>query len=144
KARTLRQKWYAGETISGSIGQGYLTVTTLQLASAIRGIAMGGVWHKPHLVKEREESPRKYPLDPANVQKVVDGMYGVVNKGGTGARGQCKGLEICGKTGSAQTASNAYAKSHKGEALDNSCFVGFGQRNNPEIVVAALWQRGEP
>jgi penicillin-binding protein 2 len=77
------------------------------------------------------------------VQKVVDGMYGVVNEGGTGARGQLKGIEICGKTGSAQTASNAYAKSHKGEALDNSWFVGFGQRNNPEIVVAALWQRGE-
>src|SRR3984893_14190368 len=143
KARTLRQKWYAGETISVSIGQGYLTVTPLQLASAIGGIAMGGVWYKPHLVKGHEETPRKHALDPANVQKVVDGMYGVVNEGGTGARGQLKGIEICGKTGSAQTASNAYAKSHKGAALDNSWFVGFGQKNNPEIVVAALWQRGE-
>jgi len=70
-------------------------------------------------------------------------MYGVVNEGGTGVRAQLKGLEICGKTGSAQTASNAYAKSHKGAALDNSWFVGFGQRNNPEIVIAVLWQSAE-
>jgi penicillin-binding protein 2 len=143
KARTLRQKWYAGETISVSIGQGYLTVTPLQLASAIGGIAMGGLWYKPHLVKGHEEPPRKYPLDPVKVQKVVDGMYGVVNEGGTGVRAQLKGIEICGKTGSAQTASNAYAKSHKGAAQDNSWFVGFGQRNNPEIAVVALWQNGE-
>jgi penicillin-binding protein 2 len=143
KIRNYRQKWYAGETISVSIGQGALTVTPIQLASAVGGIAMGGVWYKPHLVKGHEEPPRKYALDPENVQKVVDGMYGVVNEGGTGVRAQLKGVEICGKTGSAQTASNAYAKSHKGAALDNSWFVGFGQRNNPEIVVAVLWQNAE-
>jgi penicillin-binding protein 2 len=143
KIRNYRQKWYAGETISVSIGQGALTVTPLQLASAIGGVAMGGVWYKPHLVKGHDEPPRKWALDPANVQKVVDGMYGVVNEGGTGVRAQLKGIEICGKTGSAQTASNAYAKTHKGAAVDNSWFVGFGQKNNPEIVVAALWQNGE-
>jgi penicillin-binding protein 2 len=143
KIRNYRQKWYAGETISVSIGQGALTITPIQLASAVGGIAMGGVWYKPHLVKGHEEPPRKYALDPENVQKVVDGMYGVVNEGGTGVRAQLKGIEICGKTGSAQTASNAYAKSHKGAALDNSWFVGFGQRNNPEIVIAVLWQNAE-
>jgi penicillin-binding protein 2 len=144
KIRNFRQKWYAGETISVSIGQGALTVTPLQLASAIGGLAMGGVWQKPHLVKGHEEPPRKWPLDPAKVQKVVDGMYGVVNEGGTGVRAQLKGIEICGKTGSAQTASNQFVKSHRSAGmLDNSWFVGFGQRNNPEIVVAALWQGGE-
>ena len=144
KARTLRQKWYAGETISVSIGQGYLTVTPIQLASAIGGIAMAGVWHKPHLVKGAEEKPREAKLDPANVQKVVDGMYAVVNEGGTGVRAQLKGIEVCGKTGSAQVVSNAYAKAHKSVATaDNSWFVGFAQRNNPEIVVAALWQSAE-
>ena len=51
KLRNYRQKWYAGETISVAIGQGALTVTPLQLARAIGGIAMGGVWHHPHLVK---------------------------------------------------------------------------------------------
>src|SRR5947209_15920992 len=84
KLRNFRQKWYAGETISVSIGQGALTVTPLQLAHAIGGIAMGGVWYKPHFVKGQDSKPRTAKLDPANVQKVVDGMYGVVNEGGTG------------------------------------------------------------
>ena len=51
KLRTYRQKWYAGETISVAIGQGALTVTPIQLARAIGGLAMGGVWHHPHLLK---------------------------------------------------------------------------------------------
>jgi penicillin-binding protein 2 len=144
KIRNFRQKWYAGETISVSIGQGALTVTPIQLASAIGGIAMGGVWYTPHLVKGLNEKPREAPLDPANVQKVVDGMYGVVNEGGTGARAQLKGIDVCGKTGSAQVVSKGYAQAHKSaETADNSWFVGFAQRNNPEIVVAALWQSAE-
>jgi penicillin-binding protein 2 len=144
KIRNYRQKWYPGETISVSIGQGALTVTPLQLASAVGGLAMGGVWHRPHLVKGQQLPPREWKLDSANVQKVVDGMYGVVNEGGTGVRAQLKGIEVCGKTGSAQTASNDFVKTHKGAAkLDNSWFVGFAQRNNPEIVVAALWEGGE-
>ncbi|HVW86221.1 MAG TPA: penicillin-binding protein 2, partial [Bryobacteraceae bacterium] len=50
KLRNFRQKWFAGETISVSIGQGALTVTPLQLARAIGGLAVGGVWHVPHLL----------------------------------------------------------------------------------------------
>lgn len=143
KIRNFRQKWYAGETISVSIGQGALTITPLQLARAIGGIAMGGIWHKPHLVKGHDEPPHEWALDPVNVQKVVDGMYAVVNEGGTGIRARLPNIEVCGKTGSAQTASNEFAKSHKGAAVDNSWFVGFAQRNNPEIVVAALFEGGE-
>src|SRR6202011_4008291 len=52
KARLYRQKWYAGETISVGIGQGAVAVTPLQLARAIGGIAVGGVWHTPHLVRD--------------------------------------------------------------------------------------------
>ena len=55
KIRNFRQKWYSGETISVAIGQGALTVTPIQLARAIGGIAMGGVWYKPHLVKVRQD-----------------------------------------------------------------------------------------
>jgi penicillin-binding protein 2 len=145
KIRNFRQKWYAGETISVSIGQGALTVTPLQLARAIGGIAMGGVWYRPHLVKGQEQPPDKWALDPNNVQKVADGMYGVVNEGGTGIRARLPNIEVCGKTGSAQVASNEFVKSHKQtkEMKDNSWFVSFAQRNNPEIVVAVLFEGGE-
>ena len=61
KMRMFRQKWYAGETISVSIGQGYTTVTPLQLAHAIGGIATGGIWTRPHLVKESRSGHRKRP-----------------------------------------------------------------------------------
>jgi penicillin-binding protein 2 len=144
KIRNFRQKWYAGETISVSIGQGAVTVTPLQLAHAIGGIAMGGVWYKPHLVKGHDEQPRKWTLNQDNVQKVVEGMYRVVNGFGTGGRARLPGIEVCGKTGTAQLASNQFLKGHASASMkDNAWFVGFGQKNNPEIVVAALFEHGE-
>ena len=145
KIRNYRQKWYAGETISVSIGQGATIVTPLQLASSIGGLAMGGVIYRPHLVKEKTEQPRNVQLKPENVQKVIDGMYAVVNEGGTGARSKINGIELCGKTGSAQLASNQLLKGTKlGRSMkDNAWFVGFAPRKNPEIVVVALWENGE-
>jgi penicillin-binding protein 2 len=146
KIRNQRQKWYAGETISVSIGQGALTVTPLQLAYAIGGMAMGGVWHRPHIVAEpaRQEKPRHANINLENVAKVIDGMYGVVNEGGTGARAQIPGVELCGKTGTAQLASNEFLKgTRQGESMkDNAWFVGFAPRQNPEIVVVALVEGG--
>jgi penicillin-binding protein 2 len=145
KIRAFREKWYPGETISVSIGQGALTITPLQLAHAVGGLAMGGVWYKPHLVKGKTDPPREWALDPSNVQKVVDGMYAVVNGGGTGARSRLPGIEVCGKTGTAQLVSNQYLQGRKQtqDLKDNAWFVGFAQRNNPEIVVAALFENGE-
>ncbi len=145
KLRTQREKWYAGETISVAIGQGAVTVTPIQLATAIGGLAMGGAWYRPHLVKDKadEEPVRRANWDPVNIAKVVSGMYGVVNEGGTGASAQVKGLEICGKTGTAQRMSLTLAKSGKiaaQEAKENGWFVGFAPRENPEIVVVALFE----
>jgi penicillin-binding protein 2 len=144
KIRNYRQKWFAGETPSVSIGQGALTITPIQLASAIGGIAMGGVWHRPHLLiaDTKTEKPRVWALNPDNVKKVVDGMFGVVNEGGTGVRAIIPGIEVCGKTGSAQTASLDFAKGHHGQAVDNSWFVAFAPRAAPEIVIATLFEGG--
>ena len=111
--RNFRQKWYAGETISVSIGQGATTVTPLQLARAIGGIATGGIWQTPHLVKDLEPTvasrARQRRISTTSM-KVVNGMYAVVNVGGTGARARLPGLEVCGKTGTAQLASNDVLK----------------------------------
>ncbi len=147
KLRTLRTKWYAGETIPVAIGQGYLTVTPIQLAHAIGGLALGGSWHKPHLLKnEKPDKPVEWALNPENVKDIIDGMYGVVNEGGTGGRARLPYVEVCGKTGSAQLASNDYVKaagaSKSKELKDNAWFEGFAPRSAPEIVVVALFEHG--
>ena len=147
KMRNFREKWYAGETISVSIGQGALTVSPLQLAHSVGGIATGGVWTKPHMVLGDTNlgEARKANLSLENVMKVIDGMHAVVNGGGTGARAKLPGLEVCGKTGTAQLASNTVLQ---GTAIgrtmkDNAWFVGFAPNSSPEIVVVALFEAGE-
>lgn len=145
KIRTFRQKWYAGETISVSIGQGALTVTPLQLAHAIGGIVTGGVWHRPHVVRDTRHPARKEDIRLETAAKIVHGMWGVVNEGGTGVRARIQGLDVAGKTGTAQLASNQLLKGSKlGQLLkDNAWFVGFAPRQAPEIVVVALFEAGE-
>jgi penicillin-binding protein 2 len=147
KIRTFRQKWMGGETINVGIGQGAVSVTPLQLASAIGGIAMGGVWFKPHLVKDVSVGPpRTANWNPENVDRVVRGMYGVVNEGGTARAVALPGIELCGKTGTAQIVSRATKEKYKAYAedfKDNGWFVGFAPRKNPEIVVVALIPGGE-
>ena len=146
KMRNFRQKWYAGETISVAIGQGALTVTPLQMAYALGGLAMGGVWYRPHLVRDPDhrERPRLAQINPANAAKVVAGLYGVVNEGGTGVRAHLPGISVCGKTGTAQLASNELVRAKLGQTLkDNAWFVGFAPCESPEILVAALYESGE-
>jgi len=147
KIRNFREKWYAGETISVAIGQGATTVTPIQLAYYIGGLSIGGTWYQPHLTRTTQiPPPRHEEFNPENVRKVIDGMYGVVNEGGTGGRARIPGIAVCGKTGTAQLASREVIKSGKlsGEYKKaNAWFVGFAPRDNPEIVVAALWENGE-
>jgi len=146
KLRTQRQDWYAGETISVAIGQGAVTTTPLQLASAIGGLVSGGVWQKPHLTAQAQGDARRAPIKPETIAAIVSGMYGVVNEGGTGSTAQINGIELSGKTGSAQRVSNEARKSGKigkDQLLDNGWFVGFAPRQNPEIVVTALLEGGE-
>jgi len=147
KLRNYRTKWYAGETPSVAIGQGALIVTPLQLARAIGGMAVGGKWYQPHMTKRAVDQVKvaEWALNPENVKTVVDGMYGVVNEGGTGVRAALSHLDVCGKTGSSQLASNDFLKAGGAskDLKDNAWFVGFAPRDNPEIVVVALWEHGE-
>ena len=148
KQRVYKQKWFPGETISVAVGQGATTVTPLQLAHMVAGVAMGGVFHKPHLLlgaKDVDETP--FPISEETTDKVTQGMFGVVNEaGGTAHAAHLEGIEFCGKTGSAQMISNegkARAGGHVGKELaDNAWFVGFAPRRNPEIVVAVLVEHG--
>jgi len=143
KIRNFREKWYAGETISVAIGQGALTVTPLQLARAYSWLINGGTWHQPHVVKGGKYQEHSWPLSPENVAKVIYGTYGVVNEGGTGVRARLPGLDVCGKTGTAQLASNKFLSGKTGKEFeDNAWFVGFAPRQAPEIVAVALYEHG--
>ena len=147
KIRNFREKWYPGETISVAIGQGATTVTPLQMAHAIGGIAVGGMWFQPHLTKDSPQlkPARRAEVNLENIQKVIYGMYAVVNEGGTGVRARIPGIDVCGKTGTAQLASNEVLKGTKlGQTMkDNAWFVGFAPRVGPEIVVVALFEGGQ-
>jgi penicillin-binding protein 2 len=142
--RVFHRKWYAGETISVSTGQGAVTTTPLQLARIIGGIASGGVFKQPHLLKDAQKvGEERFPLSEPTTEKITDAMYGVVNEpGGTGGQLKLAGIEFSGKSGTAQVigydARARVAKQKKFE--DNAWFVGYAPRRDPEIVVAVLVQ----
>jgi len=158
KIRNFKQKWYAGETISVGIGQGAVAVTPVQLMRALGGIANGGVLVRPHVTNPRDLPPNvipasatpdevKVPIDPQNWEIITDAMSNVVNPIGTAPSAHLQGIDFAGKTGSAQTISNA-AKARLGafgkqKFKDNGWFVGVEPRRNPEIVVCTLLEEGE-
>ena len=152
--KVFKHKWYAGETMSVAIGQGAVVVTPLQLARMIGGVAAGGVFCRPHLVfKDQllalgvdppDESAQNFPLADSTLEVVKRGMWGVVNEdGGTGIEARCPGIDIGGKTGTAQVASVDLMKSaHSADFKTNAWFVGFAPASQPEIAVAALVLHG--
>ncbi len=145
KERVFHQKWYAGETISVAVGQGAVTTTPLQLVHTIAGIAMGGVFVQPHLLKDLPNvHVDRVPLQENTVQQVTDAMFGVVNEGGTAADARLQNIELCGKTGSAQVIGydTRDRLGKQQEFKENAWFVGYAPRRNPEIAVAVLVQGG--
>jgi penicillin-binding protein 2 len=157
KIRNFKQKWYAGETISVGIGQGAVAATPMQLARALGAIANGGLLVRPHVTNPSDLPPNivpvtndpdriQIPLDPKNWEIITDAMSNVVNPIGTAPSAHLKDIDFAGKTGSAQTISNAL-KARLGAAgkkfKDNGWFVGVEPRRNPEIVVCTLLEEGE-
>ena len=156
KIRNFKQKWYAGETISVGIGQGAVVTTPVQLMRALGAISTGGKLVVPHVANPTELPPnymqiRHYSdvqdvgIDPAGWNAITDAMTEVLLPGGTAPSAHIPGIDIAGKTGSAQTISNA-AKArvaNKADYKDNGWFVGFTPRRNPDIIVTVLFVGGE-
>jgi penicillin-binding protein 2 len=144
--RVFHRKWYPGETISVSIGQGAVTTTPVQLARMIGGIASGGVFKQPHLLKGAAEvKEERFEISEPTIEKITDAMYGVMNEpGGTGGQLKLAGIEFSGKSGTAQVIGyDTRAKLGKQKKFDdNGWFVGYAPKRNPEIVVAVLVQEG--
>jgi penicillin-binding protein 2 len=150
--RVYHHKWYPGSTISVAIGQGATEVTPIQLVRAVSGIASGGVFYQPHLLKDFGPGKvTRFPLSENTVEQVTNGMYGVVNEGGTGQialaelkQAHLQNIEFCGKTGTAQVISaEALQRIAGGDRRHygyNTWFVGFAPKRNPEIAVVVLVQ----
>ena len=156
KARTFRQKWYAGETIFVGIGQGAVTVTPVQLTRAISAIAMDGRLVTPHvadptglpsnfLQTNHYTEVKEVPIDPNGWNVITDAMGRVLMPEGTAPSAHIPGIDIAGKTGSAQVVSleNRAKHANNSELAQNGWFVGFTPRRNPDIVVGILFQGGE-
>lgn len=157
KLRNFRQKWFPGETISVGIGQGAVAVTPIQLARAIGAIASGGRMVRPHVTDPKNlpsdvipassvPDEVTLPLDPQNWTIITDAMADVVTPLGTAGLSHIEGVDFAGKTGTAQTISNAAkAKIANGKSRfrDNAWFVGVEPRRNPEIVVCVLMEAGD-
>ena len=156
--RVEQQKWFAGETISIGIGQGYNAYTPIQLAQAMATVANNGVMYRPHLVRyitdsktgektmiEREPL-RTLPWKQKNIDTIKNAMIGV-NKEGTGARAFA-GAEYTsgGKTGTAQLfslkGSDYKAGKLKQELRDHALFIAFAPAENPKIALAVLVENG--
>src|SRR5688572_2213628 len=145
------QKWYGSETLDVSIGQGAVSMTVLQAAWAMGGLASGGRLVQPHLVDPgrlaemgfvtQKLKKSEYTIRASTVDIVNRGMWGVVNEGGTGTRAAVEGFDVAGKTGTAQVVGKkSYGKHENTE--DHAWFVGFAPYRNPEIVVAAFVEHG--
>jgi penicillin-binding protein 2 len=156
KLQAKHEKWYAGETISVGIGQGAVAVTPVSMAVYMATLANGGTRVTPHLLKAVDEGKgwvpapvpppqSKVDIDPEKLQAIRDGLWGVVNGGGTGGRARIDGKDISGKTGTSQVISNtgrlAAAKSGK-DLRDNGWFVFFAPRDNPEVAGVVFLEHG--
>lgn len=157
--RPEQQKWYAGETISIGIGQGYNAYTPIQMANALATLVNGGVMYRPHLVAQidnvrtgehrlfQPEVVQRTALKPEYVDFVKRAMAGV-NKEGTGARAFA-GAEYTsgGKTGTAQVVgmkqNEKYDEAKVAERLrDHSWFIAFAPVDNPRIALAVIVENG--
>jgi len=153
--RPEQKKWYAGETISLGIGQGYNNFTMLQLAQATATIANGGLKHKPHLaLATRDTVSGNVVLLPqpaaenlgftaANIAVIREGLTSVVTSGT--ARGVFAGAsyQAAGKTGTAQAVSMGQNTKYNARALeehqrDHALFMAYAPVNDPKIAVAVI------
>jgi penicillin-binding protein 2 len=137
---------------ASAFGQGMNASTPAQLLRYVAGLANGGHMRTPHLLlravpgidrngvehieaKYEDNNMFEVPMSEEIHKVVVDGMYGVVNEGGTGGRARVEGFDVCGKTGTAQVASKDKAGDKN---KDHAWFISFAPRDKPEICSVIL------
>lgn len=139
--------WRSTAIVSNSIGQGEVLMTPIQLANMMAAVANHGFYFTPHIIKkiEGEVIDKKFrtkhitTVNRKYFQPMIDGLFDVYNLGTAHAL-QVEGIEICGKTGTAENFTKINGKRVK--LQDHSIFVAFAPRNNPKIAIAVLVENG--
>jgi penicillin-binding protein 2 len=159
KMKRYKQQWYAGDTVSVGIGQGYNLVTPLQLASATATLANDGIAFKPHFVKEirrpagNSPPPENKPvfdlkIKPENIDLVKRAMEAVTQPGGTAAGASAgASYRMAGKTGTAQVVGMKQGEKYDASKLseynrDHAWFIAFAPVEKPRIAIAVLAENG--
>ena len=160
KWQRFHQKWYAGDTVSVGIGQGYLLATPLQLAAAIATLANRGVPVHPRLLKSVQDArtqeiramplpgAERLPIKPEHLEFVHAAMVDVARPGGTAARtGQGAPYAIAAKTGTAQVIAmkqgDKYDEKRVREQFrDHALFIAYAPADDPKLAMAVLVENG--
>ncbi|MFA5824928.1 MAG: penicillin-binding protein 2 [Gallionellaceae bacterium] len=159
KMKRYKQPWYAGDTVSVGIGQGYNLVTPLQLASATATLANDGIAFKPHFVKQIQRSNANAPdiapqpvfdlhIKPENIDLVKRAMEAVTQPGGTAAGASARAsYRMAGKTGTAQVVGMKQGEKYDASKIseynrDHAWFIAFAPADKPRIALAVLAENG--
>lgn len=139
--------WDSKTIVSNSIGQGEVLMTPIQLANMMAAVANKGYYYTPHIIKsiKNDVIDKKFrtkhvtTIDRKHFEPVINGLYDVYNLGTARGLG-IEGIEICGKTGTAENFTKINGKRVK--LQDHSIFVAFAPRENPKIAIAVFVENG--
>lgn len=147
KRDTVGEPWYPGDTVLSGIGQGRILVTPLQMVTMVAAIANGGTLYRPWMVKRVEswggevvaaygpEVVRKVNVNPRVLELLRQGMLRVVEEG-TGRSARISGVQVAGKTGTAQVVKRQVGNA--GMTKDHAWFVAFAPYTDPEIAIVVI------
>lgn len=139
--------WRSSTIISNSIGQGEVLTTPIQLANMMATIANEGYYYTPHVIKkikghtiDKKFTTKHYTtVDKQHYKPVIQGLFDVYNFG-TASRLKVDGIDICGKTGTAENFTKINGV--KTQLTDHSIFVAFAPKDNPKIAIAVFVENG--
>jgi len=137
--------WYPGDTLNVCIGQGYLTVTPMQMLSMYAMIASRGKRYRPRVIRGPSEVLEVISFSPESIEAIVEGLWRTVNAEGTGVRCALPGLDVCAKTGTAQVVRNrpgADQSQLEKSKRDHSWVAGFAPRERPRVAFVVLVEHG--
>ncbi len=140
-------KWGPTTILSNSIGQGEILVTPIQLANMTAAIANKGFYYTPHIIKSIDgetidknfTTKKETSIDSTHFEPIIEGMHQVYTKG-TASFLKVPGIEICGKTGTAENFTKI--DGIKTQLTDHSIFVAFAPKEDPKIAIAVLVENG--